>query len=360
MDTSSFPNNPVIPLQQPTEIPGQLLLQGNDSTSVPNTTSVGGSWQIVSSSESQSSVDDKGASSSSSAIATSPTSSSSSHKEAVTPGATSSSASAEASASSDNHPTTYATANISQGTQPQPKSDSPVTGGSNHQTGWTPSTSSDNNSQQQLPSDNNTNNSFIPSSISTETSGTSSNNNSDNLTPPGVPLILIGTPNDDSLTGGDGNDLLSGGKGNDSLLGGAGDDILKGDRGNDVLIGGIGNDALYGGRGNDTLYCGDGSDVLIGGKGADLFVLGHPVGNPLNANIITDFNEGEGDRVLLPPGIVPNQLIFEQFDSNNDGMIDSTLVKVSNNQTDNILVVVLGNINQVGNSTLKTRDFPIL
>ncbi|NJN12496.1 MAG: hypothetical protein HC815_32880, partial [Richelia sp. RM1_1_1] len=73
-------------------------------------------------------------------------------------------------------------------------------------------------------------------------------------------MNLIGTPNDDTLQGGDGNDNIDGKAGNDSLLGGAGDDTLSG---------GSGNDILYGGDDSDSLIGGDGDDLLNGGAGND-------------------------------------------------------------------------------------------
>jgi Ca2+-binding RTX toxin-like protein len=78
----------------------------------------------------------------------------------------------------------------------------------------------------------------------------------------------------DTLLGGLGNDKLDGGRRNDSLSGGLGNDTLLGGQGKDLLDGGRGNDLLIGGRGNDTLKGGDGDDILIGDGGLKLFALG--------------------------------------------------------------------------------------
>jgi Ca2+-binding RTX toxin-like protein len=91
-------------------------------------------------------------------------------------------------------------------------------------------------------------------------------------------IILIGTANQDvlsGLTGNDrlignsGNDTLSGGDGNDRLFGRSGKDSLLGDNGNDTLIGGAGADKLDGGDGHDSLSGGDGNDTLLGSLGVD-------------------------------------------------------------------------------------------
>ena len=78
------------------------------------------------------------------------------------------------------------------------------------------------------------------------------------------PQLLSETPEDDTLTGGNGNDLLRGQYGKDILDGGAGDDSLFGENQFDRLSGGDGDDLLDGGQGI-TLY--------NGGTGSDLFVI---------------------------------------------------------------------------------------
>lgn len=103
--------------------------------------------------------------------------------------------------------------------------------------------------------------------------------------------VIIGTDNDDTLSGQgqkdiifgkNGNDRLIGNLGNDTLFGGNGDDYLEGDpwggsdrdslfgdNGNDTLRGFGGDDYLNGGNGNDTLYGDLGNDKLVGGNGND-------------------------------------------------------------------------------------------
>ena len=120
---------------------------------------------------------------------------------------------------------------------------------------------------------------------------------------------IIGTPNDDTLTGNDGNNVIEGGGGADVLDGGAGTDTvsyassndgirvsladgtgsgghasgdtisnfenvtgsmyndeLTGGRQDNVLKGLAGDDKLVGGGGNDTLEGGAGADMLDGGS----------------------------------------------------------------------------------------------
>jgi len=86
---------------------------------------------------------------------------------------------------------------------------------------------------------------------------------------------LIGNDGADSLFGGDGFDSLSGGDGDDSLDGGAENDRLDGGEGDDTLSGGGGDDSLEGLGGDDTLVAGSGNDTLEGGDGDDLLEGGN-------------------------------------------------------------------------------------
>ena len=92
--------------------------------------------------------------------------------------------------------------------------------------------------------------------------------------------VLVGTPDNDYITGySDGPVLdtgpndLSGLGGNDTLLGGDGDNRLDGGDGDDHLSGGYGEDLLLGGGGNDTLNSWTGNDTVHGGPGHDEFDL---------------------------------------------------------------------------------------
>ncbi len=85
---------------------------------------------------------------------------------------------------------------------------------------------------------------------------------------------LIGSSNDDILTGNNISNIIKGGYGfgNDTIYGGGGNDRLYGESGSDRLYGGDGDDRLYGGEYDDLLVGGAGKDLLDGGLGgADVF-----------------------------------------------------------------------------------------
>jgi serralysin len=101
----------------------------------------------------------------------------------------------------------------------------------------------------------------------------------------------------DWLLGGQGNDqidasaspganILNGNIGADTILGGAGNDTLRGGQGDDLIRGGAGDDTFFGDLGNNT---------ITGGAGADTFRNGNGVARDL----ITDFHQSEGDRVMI-------------------------------------------------------------
>jgi len=75
-------------------------------------------------------------------------------------------------------------------------------------------------------------------------------------------LMVIGSENADTFTGGNGFDRLEGRGGNDLLTGGGGSDTLFGGAGNDTLVGLDGDDFLSGDAGNDTLNGGAGIDTI--------------------------------------------------------------------------------------------------
>ena len=81
----------------------------------------------------------------------------------------------------------------------------------------------------------------------------------------------------------------------EKLVGTSGNDYLSGYYGNDTLFGLEGDDELNGGANNDLLSGGYGVDTLTGGSGADTFV-GYIYDSQ---DIITDFNELEGDQLFL-------------------------------------------------------------
>jgi Ca2+-binding RTX toxin-like protein len=98
---------------------------------------------------------------------------------------------------------------------------------------------------------------------------------------------------DNALHGNGYANVLTGAGGNDRLYAGNGNDVLRGNDGNDVLDGDFGDDILVGGTGLDT---------HSGGYGGDLFVWAseNETGlTPGTADVITDFNIAQGDRIDL-------------------------------------------------------------
>jgi len=106
---------------------------------------------------------------------------------------------------------------------------------------------------------------------------------------------VFGNLGADTLEGGDGDDAVQGNQGDDVVRGGAGNDMAYGGQGNDTVDGGQGDDQLWGDLGDDVLTGGPGADTLTGGAGADTFVYARGDG----ADRITDFHQGEGDRIQL-------------------------------------------------------------
>jgi Ca2+-binding RTX toxin-like protein len=103
--------------------------------------------------------------------------------------------------------------------------------------------------------------------------------------------------------------LMSGpaviGFGNDSnnlIWGNNNANVLSGLGGTDTIRGGGGDDNIDGCAGLDVLFGGTGRDVLTGGTGLDFFVwndIAETGVTPGTADVITDFNIAEGDRINL-------------------------------------------------------------
>jgi Ca2+-binding RTX toxin-like protein len=108
--------------------------------------------------------------------------------------------------------------------------------------------------------------------IATDTGGLSSETTF-NLTVNDVNPDILGTSDDELLTGTQYADVLQGQGGNDELNAGAGNDQVEGGSGNDVINGESGNDQLLGGKGNDLLSGGTGNDVLNGEYGNDIYLF---------------------------------------------------------------------------------------
>ena len=77
---------------------------------------------------------------------------------------------------------------------------------------------------------------------------------------------------------------------------------VRGSAFGDVITGNGGNNTLEGQGGNDILNGMDGNDTLTGGTGSDIFMY-HPHSGAGGNDIITDFNQSEGDRIDLRQAI---------------------------------------------------------
>ncbi len=121
-------------------------------------------------------------------------------------------------------------------------------------------------------------------------------------------IQALGTNSDDTFYGNDENNTLYGNKGNDCLCGDIGDDFLIGGSGRDTLIG-------YGYATAGTDY-----DILSGGAGADTFVLGdasHGVFYQRSGYAsITDFSQGQGDKIQVVGSIDDYSLSFSLGNTN--------------------------------------------
>ena len=77
---------------------------------------------------------------------------------------------------------------------------------------------------------------------------------------------------------------------------------VRGSEFNDIITGNGGDNILEGQGGNDVLNGRDGNDTLTGGTGSDIFMY-HPHSGAGGADVITDFNQSEGDRIDLREAI---------------------------------------------------------
>ncbi len=119
-------------------------------------------------------------------------------------------------------------------------------------------------------------------------------------TAPEAPILAAApAPARKEITGTDADDHLVGTAGADHIRGGAGADTLQG--------GGAGAgevDLLDGGDGDDRIEL-NAQVIATGGEGADTFVIQAPIvmGDASNLlGILTDFSEGEGDRLVNARG----------------------------------------------------------
>ncbi|WP_420414759.1 LamG-like jellyroll fold domain-containing protein [Roseibium sp.] len=211
----------------------------------------------------------------------------------------------------------------------------------------------------------------------------------DTLSGTGEADAIDGGLGNDTIDGEGGNDVLQGGYGNDDLSGGEGNDVLDGGHGEDVLDGGAGDDLLisrsdgregaiayvegrdegdpYNELTNGKLYPNQpipADDVLTGGAGADTFyfqtlinakqryieehtqddgtIRWHGVAGEndklhdhwvdmIGNDVITDFNRGEGDRIIIE-GHTTKIRSISYGDANSDGVMDHSVIQLYSDQ----------------------------
>lgn len=78
---------------------------------------------------------------------------------------------------------------------------------------------------------------------------------------------IIGSGQDDTLTGADGEQVGGADAYTSIIYGGGGNDLIDGRAGSDQLFGGTGADTIIGGAGADLMQGGDDRDVFFGGEG---------------------------------------------------------------------------------------------
>ncbi len=135
---------------------------------------------------------------------------------------------------------------------------------------------------------------------------------------PGAPIIINGTPNNDTLTGTAANEQLLGGAGNDTLNGGAGNDILIGGAGADKLTGGDGADVFRFTSKMDSYRTSTTSasdqilDFDVAADKIDVSTLGYTgLGNGLNGTLQVIYNASNNRTYLKDNTVDANGNRFE-------------------------------------------------
>ncbi|MBD2483511.1 hypothetical protein [Planktothrix sp. FACHB-1365] len=115
---------------------------------------------------------------------------------------------------------------------------------------------------------------------------------------------------------------------------------------------------------NDLLIGTHENEAICGFTGADVFVLSpnpnFPNSNPNLADIIIDFNLEGGDKIGLSENLIAQPLILETFDSNADGSLDATIIKLGSNSQSEVLGSVLGTVSAHGQTTLTPAHFTVI
>jgi parallel beta-helix repeat protein len=167
---------------------------------------------------------------------------------------------------------------------------------------------------------------------------------------PAAPIIINGTPNNDTLTGTAGNEQLVGGAGNDTLNGGAGNDILIGGAGADKLTGGDGADVFRFTSKTDSYRTSTTSasdqilDFDVTADKIDVSALGYTgLGNGLNGTLQLSYNASNNRTYLKDNTVDANGNRFEMSLAGNllNSLTASHVVFADQNMPSNVAPVVV-------------------
>ncbi len=161
---------------------------------------------------------------------------------------------------------------------------------------------------------------------------------------------IYGTPNNDTLTGGDANEKFRALAGNDNVQGGGGDDRIEGGPGNDILYGGSGHNLVFGEAGNDTF----GNESV---RSTNLFD-----GGPDVDTIITRALSGERVVADLISGLVGGGYYdgstLVSIENLKNGTTDAPVTYIGNDQANSLTGGLLADIlvGNGGNDTLQASS----
>ncbi|XPV69995.1 MAG: hypothetical protein ACNI25_05315 [Halarcobacter sp.] len=138
---------------------------------------------------------------------------------------------------------------------------------------------------------------------------------------------IVGTKQDDNISGDANNNIFEGNAGDDTLLGKEGDDTLRGGAGDDIINGGAGSDILDGGIGDDTFISSvnDGIDYIDGGADNDT------VDYSLETSTVSVQLDGLNTSTVYINGVANDQL--DNIENITSGSANDTLIGDSNNNT---------------------------
>lgn len=166
-------------------------------------------------------------------------------------------------------------------------------------------------------------------------------------------IDVVGTTQDDSISGDSLDNILDGNAGNDIVFGADGDDLIFGNLGDDALGGGSGNDEVFGGSGNDLMIGSTGNDLMEGGTGSDIVDYGLvDSGITLEATGIINKGSAGVDQMFNVETIIGNADFINTIDGSTG---DSTSVFFDINLSAESLVV--NNIPGLGSLSFTVENF---